>query len=113
MRRQKLSRTDKALEEVGIKAAGLKKECIAPIIIVLFMLLLTFIFFTMKILTWTLLVVLNVVFLAYLIHVCKKTPEDIEEEEAVYYQDNTGRTVVSKKVAIKKARTVNKKRIFK
>jgi hypothetical protein len=105
--RQKLSKQNRAIEEVGVRAAGLKIEWIPRIVILLALVLIGLILFKLKILTWFLLVSMNLAFLAYWIHVMKKAKEE-KSNENVYY-NGTGAAETS---TISSKRTVSSKRIF-
>jgi hypothetical protein len=95
--RQKLSKPERALEEVGVKAAGLHIQWIPRIIVLLVLLLITFILLKLKILTWFLLVGLNLAFLAYWIHVMRRTRSENEIENETGYQNADDRSVITTK----------------
>ena len=103
--RQKLSRPQRALEEAGVKAAGFDFAWIPRIIVLLVLLLLAFILLRLKILTWTLLVLLNIAFLAYWIHVMRRAGDGDDNDNSKYQSPEDAATIAT-------TRTVSSKRIF-
>lgn len=77
--RRKLSKSTLALEEAGVRSVGLNMAWIPCILISLVVLLITFILLEMKVLTWFLIVALNIAFLAYWIHTMKKARSEENE----------------------------------
>lgn len=77
--RQKLSKPARALEEAGLKSAGIDMEWIAPILVGLGLLLVTFILLNLKVLTWFLIVLMNVAFLAYWMQIRQHSSNDLDD----------------------------------
>ena len=102
--RQKLSKAERSLEKVGVEAAGLKIEWIPRIIVALVLALIAFVLFKLKILTWFLIVALNIAFLSYWIHVMKRT-NSVDTHDG-YVNDS------ERPATIGNTRRVSSKRIF-
>ena len=116
VQRQKQSKSSRALEEAGLKAAGVKTSLFAPVIIVLALLLVLFILLKLKILTWCLLILLNVVFLAYLIHLMNENSGGDKvrsaEPEAVYHSSPERAKPVKQVKPAEGTKIVSSKKIF-
>ncbi len=68
------------MEAASLRAAGLSIDWIAPLLVILGLLLVTFMIFKLKILTWLLLGLLNIALFAYLIHIWEKTSNNDEDQ---------------------------------
>lgn len=111
--RRKLSKSTLASEEAGVRSVGLNMAWIPCILISLAILLITFILLEMKILTWFLIVALNIAFLAYWIHTIKKARNEENENgyvssDKVHVNNGNGPDTTS----ISTKRTVSSKMIY-
>lgn len=105
-----MSKRSRAMEEVGVRAAGFKLDWIAPILVVFGLLLVAFILLKLKILTWLTLGLLNIGFLSYWIYAMQKTPsvsisEDHPDPSAPQADYHNSPERANKAVANKKVRS--------
>ena len=110
--RRRLSKSTLALEEASVRSVGLNFALIPCIIIALALLLITFILLEMKILTWCLIVALNIAFLAYWIYTMKRAQSEQNENGYVNSDNVRVNNGNGEATSISTKRTVSSKMIY-